>query len=95
MTQKEFGDAIGVDRLSVASWEQGQKKPGKARLYVIADRFKVNIEWLQTGEGDVYKREEPVAPEVKETIERECIKSLFENMPRRLRLLAIDVLLDE
>ena len=27
MTQQQFADAIGVDRVTVARWETGQKKP--------------------------------------------------------------------
>ena len=80
LTQKEFADAIDVQRLAVASWEQGQKSPGKARLYVIAERFKVNPQWLIDGTGDIY-RSDALNDATQAQIEIDVIKSLFQGLP--------------
>lgn len=80
MTQKEFGAVIDVQRLVVASWEQGQKQPGKARLYVIAERFKVNPQWLIDGTGDIY-RADALNDATQAQIEIDVIKNLFQGLP--------------
>ena len=80
MTQKEFGAAVGVGWESVAGWEQGQRQPGKARLYVVADRFKVNIDWLVDGDGDIY-RPDALNDATRSRIEIEVIKKLFDGLP--------------
>ncbi len=79
MTQKEFAAAVGVQRLVVASWEQGAAKPGHARLYVIAEKFGVNIDWLLKGEGLPYKKDLEQAAQNVEDIE--VIKRLFSALP--------------
>ena len=81
LTQKDFGSAIDVQRLVVASWEQGQKQPGRARLYVIADRFKVNPQWLIDGTGDIY-RDDAINDATQDAREMEVIKKLFLALPK-------------
>ena len=73
LTQKEFAAMIGVGWGLVASWEQGQKQPGQARLYVIADRFKVNPQWLIDGTGDIY-RDDAVNDATQAQLEIEVIR---------------------
>ena len=80
LTQKEFAAMIGVGWGLVASWEQGQKQPGKARLYVIAERFKVNPQWLIDGTGDIY-RADALNDATQAQIEIDVIKSLFQGLP--------------
>ena len=91
LTQQGFAKEIGVGWLSVASWEQGQKQPGKARLYVIADRFAVNLDWLQTGEGNVYKKEN-VENSKEYPVDIETIKKLFQALPPKLQKLVIEAM---
>ena len=80
MTQKEFGAAIGVSYIAVAGWEQGNKKPGDGRLYLIAERFKVNPQWLIDGTGDIY-RDDALNDATQAQIEIDVIKSLFQGLP--------------
>ena len=80
LTQKEFAAMIGVGWGLVASWEQGQKQPGQARLYVIADRFKVNPQWLIDGTGDIY-RDDAVNDATQAQLEIDVIKKLFDGLP--------------
>ncbi|MBK9118013.1 MAG: helix-turn-helix domain-containing protein [Phycisphaerales bacterium] len=35
LTQKEFGEFVGVDKLTVSRWERGQVKPGRAALVAL------------------------------------------------------------
>lgn len=88
LTQKEFGEVIGVGRLYVSSLEIGQAQPGKARLFVIADKFNVNLEWLQTGNGEPYLSDEFK----RERAERDYIVRLFTSLPPEMQKQIIDAL---
>lgn len=81
MTQKEFAAAIGVGWVAVAGCEQGRISLGKARLYVIADRFKVNPQWLLNGSGDIY-RDDAINDATQDAREMEVIKKLFLALPK-------------
>lgn len=81
MKQKDFGDAIGVAWTSVSGWEQGTKEPGKTRLYQIAEKFNVNLDWLIDGIGEPYKTAGEVDDETRLQIEHEYIKKLFCSLP--------------
>ena len=89
MTQQDFATAIDVKRLAVAAWEQGQKQPGKARLYVIAAKFNVDLDWLQTGEGEMRKPPKPETPASK-AADIETIKALFAALPEYWQKAVID-----
>lgn len=84
LTQKEFGEKIGVGRIYVSGWETNQSEPGKARLFVIAEKFHVNIDWLTTGEGEPYV-DKSVDAETRREIEFEYIKKLFTALPSELQ----------
>jgi DNA-binding transcriptional regulator YiaG len=36
LTQQEFGDAVGVDKMTVSRWERGDRRPGIESLRRIA-----------------------------------------------------------
>lgn len=81
LTQKDFGEKIGVGRIYVSGWETNQSEPGKARLFVIAEKFNVNVDWLLTGEGEPYKNKKTVDPKTRDEIEREYIQNIFSSLP--------------
>ena len=89
MTQKAFAEALGVNRLLISQWETGAAKPGKMRLYQIADRFGVSLDWLQTGEGEMRKPPKPETP-VTKTADIETIKALFAALPEYWQQAVID-----
>lgn len=91
LTQPEFAKEVGVGWGAVAGWEQGKIKPGDSRLYVIADRFAVNLDWLQAGEGNVYKKEN-VENSKEYPVDIETIKKLFQALPLRLQKLVIEAM---
>nr|DAO38378.1 MAG TPA: Repressor protein CI [Caudoviricetes sp.] len=55
LTQQEFADRIGIKRNSFANYETGRNTPIDAIIKSICREFKVNEEWLRTGEGDMFK----------------------------------------
>lgn len=56
MTQPEFGEVIGATRPMIASYEGGKVIPDKSMQMLICSKFNVSERWLETGEGEPYKR---------------------------------------
>lgn len=68
--QTEFGEAIGLARSGVAAIEAGQRDVTEKHLKTLSNwgEYNVNIDWLRTGEGEMFLPDEPDALE---TIRRE------------------------
>ena len=56
LTQQEFADKVGLKRNSVASYEIGKNIPMDPVIKAICREFKVNEDWLRTGNGEPYIR---------------------------------------
>lgn len=56
MTQQKFADEIGIKQNSVALIESGKRNISPSLLKSISNAFGVRLEWLETGEGEMYKR---------------------------------------
>lgn len=91
LTQAKFGKIIGLSEGSMTNIETGRDKPGEARLYLIAEKFNVNPEWLINGIGEPYKQSEADAA-TKERIEREHIRRLFSELSPKTQEIILDVL---
>lgn len=46
LTQSQFADEIGTSRSSVASWENGTRKPDMIQLATIAEYYNVTADYL-------------------------------------------------
>ena len=55
LTQKQFGERIGVQRGTVANYERGRNIPNETVLLMICREFGVRREWLETGEGEKFE----------------------------------------
>lgn len=55
MNQTEFGIELGCTQAAVTSYETGRVIPDKSIRLLICQKFNVNLEWLETGEGVPYK----------------------------------------
>lgn len=53
MTLQQVGDAFGISRASVSSWESGTNQPDPRKLEKLALLFDTNVNFLITGEGPV------------------------------------------
>jgi len=51
MTQKEFGERIGVSQGYLSAIERGEKQIGAEVLLRISREFGKSLEWLLTGQG--------------------------------------------
>jgi len=54
MTQKDFGDKLGVSRDVIANIEYNRVQPQKIFIQHLCVTFSVNQDWLETGAGDVF-----------------------------------------
>lgn len=93
LSQTEFGKRVGLERATLSNYERGADQPGKGRLYLIAEKFGVNPEWLLTGKGEPYKTN-AVTPEDRAKIEREYIRRLFSELSPPTQRAVIDALKD-
>ena len=50
----EFARALGIARNTLLQWETNKTFPNFERLQIIHKIFKVNINWLLSGEGKPY-----------------------------------------
>lgn len=57
LTQKEFGERIGVKGNTIAQYESGRNNPVDSALALICREFNVNENWLRTGEGEMFNPE--------------------------------------
>jgi len=48
-----FAEEIGTSSTNVSDWVKGRKKPSAAVQNYIAEKYGINLEWLQTGEGEM------------------------------------------
>ena len=54
LTQKEFGDRIGVKGNTIATYEAGRNEPIDSVISLICREFNVNEAWLRKGEGEMF-----------------------------------------
>lgn len=55
MNQTEFGAELGATQKMVTTYETGAVLPDKSIRLLICEKFNVNPEWLETGEGVPYR----------------------------------------
>lgn len=62
ISQAQFADSIDVARASVSHVLAGRNRPGFDFIRSIAEHYpKLNLEWLITGKGKMYKQDSPAA----------------------------------
>jgi len=54
LTKVEFAGALGINRNTLLQWENNKLFPRFEKLQKIHKTFKVNINWLLSGEGEPY-----------------------------------------
>ena len=61
MTTEVFGKKIGIVSSAVTNIEAGRRQPTQQLITSICREFKVNEQWLRTGEGDMFLPTDPDA----------------------------------
>lgn len=69
LTQKQFGERIGVQRGTVTNYEIGRNIPTETVRLMICREYGVKREWLETGEGEMFE-EKSRKEQVKEISEK-------------------------
>lgn len=54
LSQREFGEKLGVSRDVISNIEYGRVQPKKLLLQHMCRLYKVNPRWLETGEGKMF-----------------------------------------
>ena len=54
LTQEEFSKQVGLSRGAYAKYEYGDVQPTDLIFKVVSSEFKVNEQWLRTGEGEMF-----------------------------------------
>lgn len=54
MSQREFGEKLGVSRDVISNIEYGRVKPRELFFQHICKLYQVNEHWLETGEGEMF-----------------------------------------
>lgn len=54
LTQQEFAERIGIKRNTIANYEGGRNEPVSSVINLICREYNVNIDWLRTGDGDMF-----------------------------------------
>lgn len=54
LSQREFGEKLGVSRDVICNIEYGRVQPKKLFLQHMCHQYRVNTHWLETGEGDMF-----------------------------------------
>ena len=92
LTQTEFGSGLGVGRGVIANIEYKSTDPKPLLLQQICKTYNVSLEWLQTGEGEMFSprtEDEELAVLFGEVLSDDC-------SPERRRIIrAIMALLSE
>lgn len=56
MTQTEFGDALGVSRDVINSYERGRVVPTQTFTELLCMKYGVDPFWMETGEGEMFHK---------------------------------------
>lgn len=77
-TQKEFADTIGISQGHLSKIERGEYIPDKPILISIAYSYRINLDWLLTGEGPMWLESPDQCERDKQDI-GESIKTWIDN----------------
>lgn len=78
LTQAEFGASLGVADSTVGNWEKARQVPPPSMIVSICKAFNVNREWLETGAGEMFVKEESLDDAARM---RRMVGDLFEMLP--------------
>lgn len=54
LSQRAFSKGVGVTASSINKIESGENNPSEQTVRLISSTYKVNYQWLKTGEGPMY-----------------------------------------
>ncbi len=72
LKQREVAERLGVNVSVVGDWESGRNPIPKTRIYQLCKEYNVRREWLETGDGEMFARDDS-----KENAQEEFIAGVF------------------
>lgn len=69
MTQAEFAKPLEIPCTAISKYETGQINPSAEVLSKIGKIYKVNLNWLLTGDGDIFLSQNSIPKEIIQLIE--------------------------
>lgn len=64
LTQSQFAEQIGLKQNSIALLESGKRMPSDQTILSICREFRVQPEWLRTGEGEMFRKQTPKSQKI-------------------------------
>lgn len=61
LTQTKFAERIGIKQNTIAAVESNSRNISRQALKAISREFKVSLEWLETGEGEMFLQQSTAA----------------------------------
>lgn len=83
LSQKEFGEALGVSRDVLANIENNRVEPKELFVKLLCSTYNVDYDWLTRGEGEMFHRtENALADHINDLLEgeNETAKALFRGL---------------
>lgn len=87
MNQRDFASSIKIGQSTLAMFENGQRVPKDIHIEQICSKYRINPEWLCTGQGDPKKEEDidfgKICAEIgeKDPKAKEAIEKYYELSP--------------
>jgi transcriptional regulator with XRE-family HTH domain len=97
MTQSEFAKPLEIPYTAISKYETDQINPSSEILSKIGKIYKVNLNWLLTGEGEIFLSQDSIPREIIEIIynlESNYQEDIFKYIEERRKLSTFDKQLD-
>lgn len=100
LTLEKFGERLGVTKTTISRIENGINNVTEQMKKSICREFNINEDWLQTGEGEMYRKSNDDISEIIDEImkgENEFYIKIFKTFARldKSELLALEKILDK
>jgi len=86
LTQTEFAEALGIVQGFLSGIEGGKKRPSDTLLIALCHHYRINEEWLFTGNGEMFREHDP-AERTREgflPIQTPLFKKIPEGFPEKI-----------
>ncbi len=57
MSQSDFAKKLGVTAAGISKIESGKRNLTEQMLLMICKEFRINVQWLRSGEGEIFRQE--------------------------------------
>ncbi|MFW9872548.1 MAG: helix-turn-helix domain-containing protein [Candidatus Thorarchaeota archaeon] len=85
LSQDQFAKKVGTHKQTISKYERGEQFPKVNMLNPWVDIFNVNLNWLLTGQGEMFleKKQEEKKEEIVSRAEFEAFKKEVEELKKK------------